>query len=495
MATINPFQGPINYATDVQSPFEAALGGFKIGAAGAEIQQAQQKRTADIEALRLKNEKQLNYATGITTFFNKNPAERNYSDLEKLFAIAEPEQITNLQNITKTMDANKLDASKKLTGQLLVAFEANPAEAKSILQQRFDAETDPNQKAALKTILDVANIDPERAANLIELQGATAFGDDWYKGITAVRQERRTAELGPSVLAKSINEADESLAKAQQKLAEAADTPARLIAEKDLREAQAKKAAVEAKYAERTEVDKIIKSAADLGLTKAQTNKVLIENKNLNLAGKLALLDYNAAVAGVPLPSKNTGTNVGNATEDERKAAGWLVQADNAYKNILGAMYTKEGKPTGAEEKGFFEALPFIGGGGATQSEKRQQFVQAASSLSEALLRAATGAGQNENEAKQKIEELTPQYFDTRGTIDQKLKAIPVYLNSLKERAGRAAPKDYQVPTVPGVFVTSSDGKQLRFDNQGQADAFKQAEAAEIARSAKTSTTKAVGNK
>jgi hypothetical protein len=291
MATINPFQGPINYATDVQSPFEAALGGFKIGAAGAEIQQAQQKRAADIEALRLKNEKQLNYATGITTFFNKKPAERNYSDLEKLFAIADPEQITNLQNITKTMDANKLDASKKLTGQLLVAFEANPTEAKSILQQKFDAETDPNQKAALKTILDVANIDPEKAANLIELQGATAFGDDWYKGITAVRQERRTAELGPSVLAKSINDADKSLAEAQQKLAEAADTPARLIAEKELREAQAKKAAVEAKYAERTEVDKLIKNAADLGLTKAQTNEVLAKTSKLGFETKKAALE------------------------------------------------------------------------------------------------------------------------------------------------------------------------------------------------------------
>lgn len=291
MATINPFQGPINYATDVQSPFEAALGGFKIGAAGAEIQQAQQKRAADIEALRLKNEKQLTYATGITDFFKKPAAERKYDDLEKLFAIAEPEQITNLQNITKTMDANKLDASKKLTGQLLVAFEANPVEAKSILQQRFEAETDPNQKAALKTILDVANIDPDRAANLLELQGATAFGNDWYKGITAVRQERRTAELAPSVLAKSLNEADESLAKAQQKLAEAADTPARLIAEKDLREAQAKKAAVEAKYAERTEVDKLIKNAADLGLTKAQTNEVLAKTKKLGIETTKAVLE------------------------------------------------------------------------------------------------------------------------------------------------------------------------------------------------------------
>ena len=38
MAGINPFQAPINYAVEVQSPFEAALGGFKIGAAGAEAQ-------------------------------------------------------------------------------------------------------------------------------------------------------------------------------------------------------------------------------------------------------------------------------------------------------------------------------------------------------------------------------------------------------------------------------------------------------------------------
>ena len=45
MAGINPFQAPINYAVEVQSPFEAALGGFKIGAAGAEAQAQAQART------------------------------------------------------------------------------------------------------------------------------------------------------------------------------------------------------------------------------------------------------------------------------------------------------------------------------------------------------------------------------------------------------------------------------------------------------------------
>ena len=38
MTPINPLQAPINYAVDVESPFEAALGGFKAGLAGAESQ-------------------------------------------------------------------------------------------------------------------------------------------------------------------------------------------------------------------------------------------------------------------------------------------------------------------------------------------------------------------------------------------------------------------------------------------------------------------------
>ena len=142
---------------------------------------------------------------------------------------------------------------------------------------------------------------------------------------------------------------------------------------------------------------------------------------------------------------------------------------------MLSAMYTKEGKTTGAEIPGFFEALPLVGGGGATRGKERQKFVQASSSLSEALLRAATGAGVNEAEAKQKIEELTPTFFDEPETRKQKLAAIPMYLQSLQARAGRAAPKDYTVPSVPGVFVTTPNGQTIRFDNQNAADAFKKA--------------------
>jgi len=57
MATINPFQAPINYAVDVQSPFEAAIGGFKLGAGVAEVEAARaardqaQKGQTDLKAL------------------------------------------------------------------------------------------------------------------------------------------------------------------------------------------------------------------------------------------------------------------------------------------------------------------------------------------------------------------------------------------------------------------------------------------------------------
>ena len=456
---INPLAPPVNYLgmipqLDLAKQFE----GF--GEALAERQKRTQ--TEEVKAA---------YKTDLQEVLN-NPSMKAFND----FSLKYPQQREVIKDVASRFTTEQQDAEFNIGRDVAVALENNKPEiALGFLTQAVDARKKsnlpPSVYGQVQQILSNTD-DPDRVK---KAKAQTNFAltllnpEKFSKVVDSLEKQ----QLAPSVLSKAVADAGEAVSAAEIKAAEAKDTPSRLIAEKELREAnaakekaQAEQEVVKAKYAERTEVDNAIKRALDAGLTKAQTNKVLIENKNLNTAGKLALLDYNAAVAGVPLPSKNTGTTAGNASEDERKAAGWLVQADNAYKNILGAMYTKEGKPTGAEEKGFLEALPLIGGGGATQSEKRQQFVQAASSLSEALLRAATGAGVNENEAKQKIEELTPQYFDTRGTIDQKLKAIPVYLNSLKERAGRAAPSGYIAPTKESVIA----GKNIVIPPQGAID-------------------------
>lgn len=142
----------------------------------------------------------------------------------------------------------------------------------------------------------------------------------------------------------------------------------------------------------------------------------------------------------------NAGTN---ATEDERKAYGWLSQAENAWNNMQAVAFGEPGKDgkrpiKAAATPGLLEQSMWFSdtAKNVARSSERQQFVQASSSLSEALLRAATGAGVNKDEAAQKIAELTPQWGDSEAVIRQKFDAVPMYLQSLKSRAGRAIPKD-----------------------------------------------------
>lgn len=155
---------------------------------------------------------------------------------------------------------------------------------------------------------------------------------------------------------------------------------------------------------------------------------------------------------------KLSGGIASNATEDERKAAGWLAQADNAWKNMQAVAFKRDkngavvmstnGRPVMSDDSkpGFIESAPMMPGGLAnlSRSAGRQKFVQAGSSLSEALLRAATGAGVNKDEAAQKIAELTPQWGDTEEVIQQKMDAIPMYMESLKARSGRALPVQFR---------------------------------------------------
>jgi hypothetical protein len=155
---------------------------------------------------------------------------------------------------------------------------------------------------------------------------------------------------------------------------------------------------------------------------------------------------------GQPLPSKS------NTTEDQAKATGWLAQATNAFDNMETAIKEDPSsmKPGTPE---FVSSIPSMGigeaVGNAMRSPTRQKYVQAASSLSEALLRAATGAGVNKEEAKQKIAEITPQWGDSDAVIAQKRAAVPVYLETLRTRAGTAgrtvAPAVGQAPPAPAA--------------------------------------------
>lgn len=146
------------------------------------------------------------------------------------------------------------------------------------------------------------------------------------------------------------------------------------------------------------------------------------------------------AYAGNVMPKASNA----QPSEDERKAAGWFFQADNARRNMESVIKKNPSAayPTVGERAAGF--IPGVGEDFANQlrPEDRQKFVQAGSSMAEALLRAATGAGMNEYEAKQKVRELVPQLGDKPGLVEQKTASYDVYMKSLQARAGRALPQN-----------------------------------------------------
>jgi hypothetical protein len=315
---INPLQAPINYAVDVQSPFQAALGGIQLGAGLEELDVARQKRAMETQQLQAAQAQQAQFKSGLNAFFAKPPEQRTYEELQPLLVGANKQQFDALKLVGEQMGAEKLGSSKRFTSQVLLALEANPTTAQTMLEERIAAETDPNQKRGFQTILDISKEDPAKAAQFVESLGAGTFGEDWYKGITAVRGERRTAAEAVPKLTEAKAKADTAVTDSQLKVQE---LRAKLEAEPDVarqrqlttelkaaevreKEALADKAQIDARYREGEAKDAIKKRAADLGLTTAQTNQALATTRKLGAETQKAALELQAIKDGVGDPKE-----------------------------------------------------------------------------------------------------------------------------------------------------------------------------------------------
>ena len=463
---------PINYLAQVADPFAEALQGVKIGAGMADLEAQRALAERQQQQAQLAAQEQARF------FANPKPTMR---DAAKYASLLSPEQskafLPFMEGISKEQQLGTL----KKTGQILSALQFDPTVGIKRLQDEAEAARNAGDQddASLFDRLAIAAKDPAQGPGaafkaLVQSVSAIPGSKEMFETIDKGLSTARLEAEAPAKLRQELASANKAESEARVKMETETDDIAKAKATRQFEEAKAKKEQIQADTELKTRL-------ADLGFKQAQTNKFLVETRNLDTTGKMLSLDFAAAAQGLPLPSKKTEGGGGTATEDERKAAGWLAQATNAYNNMLGAMYTKEGKKTGAEAPGKIESalgtLPFIGEGSAAlaRSTDRQKFTQAASSLSEALLRAATGAGVNRDEAKQKLEELTPLFTDDADTRKQKLEAIPMYLESLKARAGRAAPSGYQVPQAPTnpLAITLPDGTVFTAPNQKTLDEFK----------------------
>lgn len=179
-----------------------------------------------------------------------------------------------------------------------------------------------------------------------------------------------------------------------------------------------------------------------------------------------------AAPGGTLTPLAGLPSRGPKLTEDQGKATGWLVQAENAFANMKAATTAN---PNAAKPgiNDIVGAIPGLSGSAnVLRGEDRQKFLQGASSLSESLLRAATGAGVNKDEALQKQRELTPQIGDSDAVIKQKMDSIPLYIESLKVRAGAGA------PLAADVLDTANQAKSkiVKLDDGGSAMATRGAD-------------------
>jgi hypothetical protein len=466
MAGINPFQPPMNYAIDVQSPFEAALGGFKLGAAGAEVQAQTQAR-----------EKAKTYQTGIDAFFKKPAAERTYSDIEPLLVGANKQQFDALQAVAKNMNDEQLNSSKRLYGQLLVSLEQNPETAKTILQNRIDAETNPQQKLAWQDMLKTINISPKIAADNVELLGTAAFGKDWYEGITKVREERRTAALAPSKMIEARAKADQAVADATTAQATAGNAAEKATADAARAMAEAQKAAVDAKFTERKEQAEIDKSAAVIRKSDAD---IIINRENARIAAlNAAQAKETNVLRRDELRQKIDDAKDKRDTADRDQRAtlasqsadidNFINTAEQIKRTPISIIKSATGPiasrlPTTNQDVADFEALvetlgsqafiaqiPKIKGTG-TLTEKEGDKLQA--SLQNLSL-------------KQSPSQLI-------ANVTEAVRLMEIARVNIAARAGLPAlPSD--VPAKQEVFVPLPDGTRIKFPNQAAADAYKKA--------------------
>ena len=283
---INPFQAPINYAVDVQSPFEAVLSGFKIGQAGAEAQ-----------AKSLALEQAKTAQTELATLF-ANP-KATATDFARVSAMLPKDQAENVRKSFELMSSSQQQNRLQQSGQVYAALKSGqPDIAKNLLKEQADAfrNSGREQEAkATETYLQLIDMNPTGSQATIGLMMATLpGGKELLENVDKTLSTGREEAKAPAALLEARAKAEKAVADATTAQATATNAPAKAAADAALATAQAQKAQVDAKFAEQITLADLKKKAADLGLTNAQTGSALAQTKKLGLESQKAALELEA---------------------------------------------------------------------------------------------------------------------------------------------------------------------------------------------------------
>lgn len=286
---------PIDYMSRIPqiNLEERLLSGLRLGQALGEMKQASE--------LRQKNEQFKKDFANIL----QNPSWESTSQLVAKY----PEFADKIQAAKKLYSDEE---NKREFDYSVQAFRAattgNVDIAKQLTQQQIDALKNTGKPVdEYEKILKNLDTNTKATAGLIGAIGAAANPEKW-KAITEADVARRRME------------------------AEAAGT-----------EAQTRKAQAEAEFAKQQQQAELAKRAADLGLTTAQTNKVLVETNKLGNEAQKAALELSAlkATGGID-PEKRFNQENTIRTQYQNRAANYGKVRD-AYATIEASANDKTG--------------------------------------------------------------------------------------------------------------------------------------------------------
>lgn len=231
-----------DYSINVPDPGERLLSGLNIGQGIASIEN--QRRVAIAEQTR---QAALGQAMSDLTEMERP----SFSDYEKVITQLPKDQAESIRKNWELKSKEYQSGQLRNAGQIYAAFDASPDLAIKMMRERSEAEKNAGNDEAADVLgrwADVAEINPDLGKRTIGMMVATLpGGKEVIESISKIGVEERKAQLQPG------------------------------------------------------ELDKL---AADLGLTKAQTNKILAETKKLGTESKKAVMELESLKKGELSPEK-----------------------------------------------------------------------------------------------------------------------------------------------------------------------------------------------
>ena len=448
---INPLQPPINYMGSQINLSEQFSG------LGEALQQRQ--------ARNLLEDQQKQYVNDFTATVNE-PSQKGFANLLAKHGRS-PALVSSIESARKQFGEERIKNEFNQGFQISNALEKGNTEvAYSLIKEIVTAKTNSKEPLGLYgQVLNFLEEDNIKAAQgTLNLALSNIDPDQFTKIVNA----RSTAEAAPSKLTEAIAKADESIANAKIKVAEATNAKEMSDATLLVKQEEAKKEAINAKFLEqekklairKTEEDIIInKENARIAALNAQISRETNSIKRDELKERLDKAKETRDQADRDQQStlKSQSADIDNFLNTAQRI---LNTPQAIVKSAAGPIASR--LPTASADVADFEGL--------VETLGSQAFL--------AQIPKLKGTGnltEKEGDKLQtSLQNLSLKQSPARlfENVTEAMRLLGKVRTNITERSGMpAVPRD--VPTVPVVRITLPDGRVAQFPNQAAADDFK----------------------